>query len=338
MPPAGRVNVEAGAASTADPAPAADPGLADLPASDYVGVFVRAAKRTLTDNMMSIGKGIAYGAFFAIPSAMIVALGILNLTGGPGDINALVDKLNGVVPASVQDLIRTNLLQVSSSQAGGLMVVIGLVLAVFSLTGAVQTVMWGLNVAYERREERGFIRRRASALLIMLILTGALVALFAIVVLAPFMTGWVGTATGYPGAASFFGWMLRWPILFVALLMAFGGILYLGPDVDHPRFQFITPGAIAGAVLWLTGSALFGVYAAGFSSYNKAWGSLAAVIITLTWLWLCSLAILFAAEVNARTRANTRDPRRNEPVRDADRGTHMSRIGASPAAPTRLSP
>ena len=290
---------EAGAAWSAHPAPVANPGLADLPASDYVSVFVRAAKRTMADNMMSIGKGIAYGAFFAIPSAMIVALGILNLTAGPGDINALVDKLNGVVPASAQTLIRTNLEQVSSSQAGGLMVVIGLVLAVFSLTGAVQTVMWGLNVAYERREERGFIRRRASALLIMLILTGALVAMFAIVVLAPYMTGWVGTATGYPGAASLFGWTLQWPILFVALLMAFGGILYLGPDVDHPRFQFITPGAIAGAVLWIAGSALFGVYASGFSSYNKAWGSLAAVIITLTWLWLCSLAILFAAEVNA---------------------------------------
>ncbi len=47
------------------------------------------------------------------------------------------------------------------------------------------------------------------------------------------------------------------------------------------------------------GSALFGLYASKFSSYDKTWGSLAGVIITLTWLWLCSVAILFAAEVNA---------------------------------------
>ena len=67
----------------------------------------------------------------------------------------------------------------------------------------------------------------------------------------------------------------------------------------YPRFRFITPGAVAAATLWIAGSALFGLYASGFSSYNKAWGSLASVIVTLTWLWLCSVAILFAAEVNA---------------------------------------
>ena len=285
--------------SAAEEEVSADPGLTDLPASDYRSVFVRAAKRTMADNMTSVAKGVAYGAFFAIPSALIVALGVLNLTAGPDSINRLVDKLGGVVPASAQDLIRSNLQQVSSSQGGGLMVIVGLVLAVFSLMGAVQTVMWGLNVAYERREQRNFIRQRASALLIMLILTAALVAVFAVLVLAPYMTGWVGHASGYPGAVSWLWWTLQWPVLFALLLAAFGGILYLGPDVDHPRFQFITPGAVAAATLWIAGSALFGIYASGFSSYNKAWGSLSAVIITLTWLWLCSVAILFAAEINA---------------------------------------
>jgi membrane protein len=210
-----------------------------------------------------------------------------------------VDKLGGVVPASAQDLIRSNLEQVSNSQGGGLMVIVGLVLAVVSLMGAVQTVMWGLNVAYERREQRGFIRQRASAFLITLIMTAALVAMFAVLVLAPYMTGWIGAGVGYPGAVSWLWWTLQWPILFAMLLVAFGGILYLGPDVDHPRFQFITPGAVTAAMLWIVGSALFGIYASDFSSYNKAWGSLSAVIITLTWLWLCSVAILFAAEINA---------------------------------------
>ena len=277
----------------------ADPDLTDLSAGDFKSILVRAAKRTMADNMTSVAKGVAYGTFFAIPSALIVALGVLNLTAGPGSINTLVDKLGGVVPASAQDLIRTNLQQVSNSPGGGVMVIVGLVLAVASLMGAVQTAMWGLNVAYERRERRNFIRQRVSAFLITLILTAALVVMFAVLVLAPYMTGWVGQATGYPGAVSWLWWTLQWPILFALLLAAFGGILYLGPDVDHPRLQFITPGAVTAAVLWIVGSAAFGVYASRFSSYNKSWGSLSAVIITLTWLWLCSIAILFAAEINA---------------------------------------
>jgi membrane protein len=277
----------------------AEPDLTDLTTGDFKSVLVRAAKRTMADNMTSVAKGIAYGTFFAIPSALIVALGVLNLTAGPDSINKLVDKLSGVVPASAQDLIRSNLQQVSSSQGGGVMVIVGLVLALASLIGAVQTAMWGLNIAYERREQRNFIRQRVSALLITLILTAALVVMFAVLVLAPYMTGWVGRASGYPGAVSWLWWTLQWPILFALLLAAFGAILYLGPDVDHPRFQFITPGAVTAAVLWIVGSALFGVYASRFASYNKSWGSLSAVIVTLTWLWLCSIAILFAAEINA---------------------------------------
>jgi membrane protein len=285
-PPAGR-----------EPEP--DPGLTDLGKRDYRGVVVRAGKRLLADNMTSVGKGVAYGAFFAIPSAMLVALGIFSLTTGPSGVTNLVNHLNGVIPASAQDLISTDLQQVAKSQGGGVMVIVGLVLAVTSLMGAVQTVMWGLNIAYERREQRSFVRQRIAALLITIILTASLAAVFAVLVLAPYMTGWVGDASGYPGAVSWLWWTLQWPILLGVLLAAFGGILYLGPDVDHPRFQFITPGAVVAAILWIVGSALFGVYAAGFSSYNKAWGSLSAVIITLTWLWLCSVAILFAAEINA---------------------------------------
>ena len=77
-------------------------------------------------------------------------------------------------------------------------------------------------------------------------------------------------------------------------------------DVDHPRLQFLTPGAVTAAVFWIAGSALFGVYASRFSSYNKAWGSLAAVIVMLTWLWLTGLALLFGGELNAEAARSRR--------------------------------
>ena len=262
-------------------------------------VYVSAAKRFQADNMSSVGKGVAYGAFFAIPSAMIVALGVLNLTAGPDEIDRLVNHLDGVVPQSALELIRQNLHQVSNAQGGGLLVIVGFLLALFSLTGAVQTAIWGMNVAYERREHRNFVRQRLIALVVMLILVAALVAVFAVLVLAPYMTGWIGSATGQQQTVSWVWWTLQWPALFAVLLVAFAAILYFGPDVEQPRFRLLTPGAIAAAVLWLVGSALFGLYAAGFSSYNKSWGSLAGVIITLTWLWLCSVSILYAAEVDA---------------------------------------
>ena len=59
------------------------------------------------------------------------------------------------------------------------------------------------------------------------------------------------------------------------------------------------PGALFSAVLWLLLSGLFSLYVANFGSYDAAWGSLSAVIVLLTWLWLSALAILLGARVNA---------------------------------------
>ena len=76
-------------------------------------------------------------------------------------------------------------------------------------------------------------------------------------------------------------------------------VLYLGPDVEMRRWTFLTPGAVVAVVVWLLASGLFAVYVSFFGSYNKAWGSLAGVIIMLTWLWLTGCALLFGAEINA---------------------------------------
>jgi membrane protein len=88
-------------------------------------------------------------------------------------------------------------------------------------------------------------------------------------------------------------------VLIAGLLAAFATVLYLGPNVDHPRWQFITPGSVIALVVWLAASGLFAIYTSMFGSYNKTWGTLAAVIVMLTWLWLTALALLFGAEVNA---------------------------------------
>ena len=94
-------------------------------------------------------------------------------------------------------------------------------------------------------------------------------------------------------------WVAQWPILVAGLLVAFATLLYLGPDVRHRKWQFLTPGSLVAALLWLAASGLFAVYTSKFGSYNKTWGTLSAVIVTLTWLWLTALALLFGGEINA---------------------------------------
>ena len=89
-------------------------------------------------------------------------------------------------------------------------------------------------------------------------------------------------------------------MLVLGLLLAFAVVLYLGPDADRAGWRLVTPGAVTALIVWLTASAGLALYSANFGSYDKTWGTLAAVVVTLVWLWLTSAAVLFGAEVNAQ--------------------------------------
>jgi membrane protein len=193
------------------------------------------------------------------------------------------------------------------------MALVGTVLATWSLTGAMQTLMWALNSAYDRDETRGFLKRRLTALVMVILMLFAFVLAFGLLVLGPQLSGWIGEAVGIQAFIDWLWWTAQWPVLILGLLVAFAAILYLGPDVDHPRWQFLTFGTALAVVVWLVGSGAFAVFVSQFGSYNKAWGSVAAVIVMLTWLWLSALALLFGAELNAEAE-RSRELRRGEPA------------------------
>jgi membrane protein len=292
----------------------ADPTPAKLSARDYSAILTRAAKEVGDDHLTSIAAALAYYAFLAIPSVLMVAVGIFALVGDPSAANTLVDKLGGVIPAEAQSLLRTSLTNLTQNKGTGLSVlVIGSLLALWSVTGAMQNVMWGLNVAYERDESRGFVRRRITALTMVGFAALGVLLLFGMLVLGPHMVTWIGDAAGQKTLVSWLWWIAQWPILIGALLVVFAAIYYFGPNVDHPRWQFLTFGAVIGIVSWLALSGLFAFYVSKFGSYNKTWGSLAAVVVMLTWLWLSGLALLFGAEVNAEAE-RSRELRRGEPA------------------------
>ena len=159
--------------------------------------------------------------------------------------------------------------------------------------------MRGLNRVYDREETRSFVKQRLTALGMLASLAVAFALTFGLLVLGPIISDWLGGLLDLEGAFGWIWWTAQWPILVFGLLAVFAAVLYLGPNVAHPRWRFLTPGSIVAVVVWLAASGLFAVYVSVFGSYNKAWGSLAAVIILLTWLWLSALALLLGAEVNA---------------------------------------
>jgi membrane protein len=292
----------------------ADPGLGDLSRHDYLAILKRAVKEAKEDEITDSAAALAYYAFLALPSILLIAFGAFSLLAGENAIDTLMDKLGTVAPDQTVTLVRGSLERATENRGSGwVMLAIGGALALWTSIGAMTAVMRGLNRAYDRKETRNFLRVRTAALAMLFFAFIAFLLAFGLLVLGPQLSGWLGSALGMEGAFKAIWWGAQWPVLLVGLLLAFSAILYFGPNVDHPRWHFITPGAVVAVVVWLVASGAFSVYVSMFGSYNKAWGSLAAVIIMLTWLWLSGLALVFGAEVNAEAE-RSRELRRGEPA------------------------
>jgi membrane protein len=291
-----------------------DPSLTDLSKRDYLAVMIRGVKEALSDNVTNLAAAVAYNAFLAIPSALLVALGGFSLLAGPHAVRTIMSHLSTVMPKSAVTLLGSSLTRTTHAHSGGvIMLAVGFVLALWSLSGAMQTVMWATNLAYERDETRGFVKKRLIALAMIVCSVVAFALVFCLLVLGPHMTDWVGGAVGNRTLVTWVWWIAQWPILVVGLMAAFATVLYLAPDISPPKWHFVSPGAVFAVVVWLAASALFALYTSQFASYNKTWGSLSAVIVMLTWLWLSALALLLGAEINAEAE-RSRELRRGEPA------------------------
>jgi membrane protein len=291
-----------------------DPGLTDLSKRDYAAIVRRALKAFQEDHMTNIAAALAYYAFLAIPSALLLAAGLFGLLAGPSAITTVIDKLHGIVPGEATKLLKGSLQNLTQNKGTGITVLaIGSVLALWSLTGAMQNLMWALNIAYDRDEERGFVRRRITALwMVVFALIGFALA-FGVLVLGSHLSTWIGDWLGAKSAVKIAWYVAEWPLLVFGFLFVFAALMHYGPNVKHPKWRFLSIGAVFAIVIWLVASGAFAFYVSKFGSYNKAWGSLAAVVVMLTWLWLSAAALLLGAEVNAEAE-RSRELRSGEPA------------------------
>jgi len=273
--------------------------LRDLRLRHWIDIAVAAAKSALADHMPLLASALAYSSFFAIPSLLLLAIGIFTLAGSPGTIDGLISALHGAVPEEALDLFGASLKQIDArAHTSVILIVVGSLLALWSLTGAMSAFMTAIELAYARRDPRSFLRRRLVALELVGFFLLALIIVGGLLVFGPMLSAWIGRTTDDQTLVSWIWWAAEWPLLIGALLAILTMMLWLAP-AKRPSWQVLIPGALLATLIWIVSSAGFAFFTATYGTYNKTWGSLSAVIVTLVWMWLTALALLLGAELNA---------------------------------------
>jgi len=224
------------------------------------------------------------------------------------------------MPEDATSLLRSFTQEVVQSQGTGA-IIFGFLGSLWAASNAVGSAMKALNRAYDVREDRGFLHRKATAIVLTLLFAGLLLAAAGLILTGGVMAGGIGRALGWPEQ---FALLWNWLTLPAALAMvttAVAMLYWLAPNTGH-AFRWITPGAALFIVGWLSASLAFGFYISRFGSYNRTYGSLAAVIILLLWLFWSNVLLLLGGELNAVL------ARREDPEYRQDQGQRPSAAGS----------
>ena len=281
---------------------------------------MRVWNESWVDNIGLVAAGVAFYGFLAL----VPLLGILVLTYGlfaePDTVVAHVMAMLRILPPDVAELIGQMLMNAveASDSTSGIGMLLALLLALYAGGNGAGAIMTALNIVYEEKEERSLARFYGIAFAITIgAVLLALVGLAAVAAVQS-LERLLPKASGIAISMGRFGFYF-----FMALVAAaIAATLYrYGPSREDARWKWLTPGSIFTSLVWLALTGAFGFYVTRLTDYDATYGSIAAIVMLLTWLYLSAYVFLFGAELNAELEhQTTKDSTTGRPEPLGDRG------------------
>jgi membrane protein len=248
------------------------------------------------DNLSLIAAGVAFYGMLALFPAIISVVTVYALVATADQIERQIRPLLTALPPDAADLLVAPL-KSAAANSGGLTIglVVSLFATVWAAAGGVSALVTGLNVIYGVHESRNFLTLKARALA--LTLGGLVAAVVALGLVAAFPV--VLAHLGLDPAVALGAQAARWVVLVVLIALALSVLYRFGPDRREARWRPVSVGVTAALLVWVLASLGFSFYVSHFNDYNKAYGSLAAVVVLLLWLYLSAFAILLGAKIDS---------------------------------------
>lgn len=253
------------------------------------------------DDVQGLAAEVAYNILFAVVPLLIFLTAmsgfVSRLVGVDDAMNSITTWLFKNLPDDAANALRDPIEAVIENQSSGVLS-LGAVLALWGGKNAMASLMKALNVAFDVKESRPWLKKTGIAIGLTVALGLAIVAASSFFLAGSFVGEGLANAFGLGDTWTQVWSILRWPLIVLILVVALAFFYWAGPNVDAP-FKWFTPGSIGAVLLW--GIATFGlsIYFERFGGYNKTYGTLGGVLAFVFWIYVMSVILLLGGELNS---------------------------------------
>jgi membrane protein len=274
-----------------------------IPWAGWKDILWRTYSEMQSDRLLSIAGGVAFFILLSMFPAITALVSAYGRFFNAASITGNISLLHDVVPDNMLSIIQEQANRIASNSGSALNIgiVVGIVVSLWSTISGVKAMVDALNVIYEQKEGRSFIKLNLVALAFTLAGFATLLLAIAAVVVLPLILSSVGLG----GLTETLTRIVRWPVLLIVLLFGLALLYRYGPDRRVARWQWVSIGSVFAAITWIVTSYLFSWYLASFANYNATYGSLGAVAGLMVWLWISTTVVLLGAELNAEIEHQT---------------------------------
>lgn len=275
----------------------------DIRKKGWKDILIRVKNQLGEHHVSIVAAGVTFYAFLAIFPAIAAVVSLYGLLVDPATVEQQFAQLTDLLPSQAHDLLSGQLKSVASQSSSTLSfgVALSILAATWSAKNGMKSLIEGMNIVYNEKDKRGFLERMALTFVLTLCAVFITILSMTLVIGLPAALGNIRLSEPVALALR----VVRWVILGAILLVSLAAVYRFAPDRAHAKWRWVSYGSVIAVVLWLTASSGFSYYVSNFSSYNETYGSLAAVVILLMWLYLSAFIILLGAEINAEMEHQT---------------------------------
>ena len=259
-----------------------------------INLLIHLIVKIKKDDVFALSSQLAYYlmlSFFPFILFLITLVGFSRLSS-----DEVLNGLAGLLPQSIVDLTTSTVMEIFDNQYTGLLGV-SILLMIWTSSSAFRAVIKGVNKAYDFKENRSFIKRALISMMGILALAIIIILSLSMLVFGDVISQYIRNVIPFYKAFLFIWNMFRYAFVFIVMIFIFAGIYCMAP-AKRLKSKEVIPGAVFSTIGWIIVSFGFSFYINNFGNYSRFYGSLGAVFILMTWLFLISMIFILGVEIN----------------------------------------